>query len=556
MVTLGGKPDVGHANVGPYSRTKKPWPGRIVGPPLAELEEGPQVSFGLQASCRLAVPDLAALSHCFAQLFFRDMQRRTFLKRSLTAFGVVVGGRFVPSVFANPMGAHGDIRVAIIGLGNKGAQHVEVFSALPGVRLVALCDVDPARLGKQVDKLKQRNVAVRSSTDFRRLLDADDIDAVVIATPNHWHAVMGILACQSGKDVYVEKPVAHSVLEGEALVAAARQYGRIMQAGTQYRSDEGLHRAAAWLQEGRIGKPAWAHVLWYEARESIGRVAPYVPAGLDYDLYCGPAPLEPLTRAKLHYDWHWFWSTGNGDLCNSGIHAYDICRWFAGESQVPRRIMSLGGRFAWDDAGQSPNSQLVLLDSAVLPMMIEIRNLPQRSGVRAMDSLFGIREGFVLHYDGGHFVGLRGGGAVYDAKGKQIRRFAGDGGTRHAANFIEAVRSRRVEDLSAPIAGGHISTATCEFGNVSWRLGMPAEAVGCRRMIAEHKGAAEAFANLEKNVSANGVNLSSQPFVLGPWLEIAGGRIDGVAGGGPESLAQAGQLERGHRRKPFDVVAD
>jgi predicted dehydrogenase len=465
-----------------------------------------------------------------------------------------LAARFVPSVFANPQGANGDIRVAIIGLGNKGKQHVDVFSALPGVRLVAVCDVDPVRIGAQVDKLKQKNLTVRTTTDFRRLLEADDIDAIVISAPNHWHAVMGVLACEAGKDVYVEKPVAHSIAEGEALIAAAQKHGRIMQAGTQYRSDEGLHAAATWLQEGQIGRPRWAHVLWYESRDSIGRASPHVPEGLDYDLYCGPAPLEPLTRTNLHYDWHWVWATGNGDLCNSGIHAYDICRWFAGETEMPRRVMSVGGRYSWDDAGQTPNSQLALLDSAVLPMMIEIRNLPQRAGLRAMDSLLGIREGFVLHYEGGYFAGLRGGGTVYDTAGKQIRRFPGDGGASHAANFIGAVRSRRVSDLNAPITTGHISTATCELGNISWRLGRPSDAAGCHAAVEAHQGAAETLARLEKNVVANGVDLNAQPFTLGPWLEIGSGRISSVIGAGPESLYKARQLERGSRRKPFDIL--
>lgn len=482
------------------------------------------------------------------------MQRRSFLKRTGAALGSVLAARFVPSVIASPQGAHGDIRVAIIGLGNKGKQHVDVFSALPGVRLVALCDVDPVRLGSQLDKLKQKNLTVRGTTDFRRLLDADDIDAIVIAAPNHWHAVMGVLACEAGKDVYVEKPVAHSIAEGEALITAARKHGRIMQAGTQYRSDVGLRDAAAWLQEGQIGQPRWAHVLWYENRESIGRVPPYFPDGLDYDLFCGPAPLEPLTRTNLHYDWHWVWATGNGDICNSGIHAYDVCRWIAGETELPRRVMSVGGRFAWNDAGQTPNSQLALLDSAVLPMMIEIRNLPQRAGLRAMDSFLGIREGFVLYYEGGYFAGLRGGGGVYDNKGKLIRRFSGDGGIGHAANFIDAVRSRRDGDLNAPITAGHISTATCELGNISWRLGRPADAAVCHDAVGAHRGAAETFALLEKNVEANGVDLNAQPFTLGPWLEIGSGRISGVTGGKPDTLDKAKQLERGTRRKPFDIL--
>ncbi len=481
------------------------------------------------------------------------MHRRSFLKRAGVAFGGTLAAVLAPSVWSAVPGANGDIRVAIIGLGNKGKQHIEVFSQLPGVRLVAICDVDPKRLAEQVEKLKGRNLQPIAVTDARRILERDDIDAVVVSAPNHWHALFGIWACQAGKDVYVEKPISHTIAEGEALLKAAKKHQRIMQSGTQYRSDVGLRAAAAWLGEGPIGRPKWGHVVWFERRDTIGRVAPYTPRGLDYDLYCGPSALAPLTRTNLHYDWHWVWSTGNGDLANSGIHAFDVCRWFAGEPGFPRRTRTIGGRFAWDDAGQTPNTSLTLLEFPRVPMMIEIRNLPQQAGLRAMDTHLGIREGIALHFEGGRFVGLRGGGVIYDNDGKRVRDFAGDGGAGHAANFIKAVRSRRAEELQAPLAEGHASSSACELGTISWRLGRAATVAECREAVGAHPGAAEALAALEKNVVANDVSLERQPFALGPSIEYRDSRIQSVTGGKRDALDRARALARGAPRKPYEI---
>lgn len=481
------------------------------------------------------------------------MHRRTFLKRTGAAVGGTLAAGLAPSVWSAVPEANSNIRVAIIGLGNKGKQHIEVFSKLEGVRLAAICDVDPKRLVEQVEKLKARHLQPLAVTDARRILERDDIDAVVVSAPNHWHALIGIWACQAGKDVYVEKPISHTIAQGEALMKAAKKHERIMQSGTQYRSDVGLHAAAAWLGEGHIGRPKWGHVVWFERRDTIGRVAPYTPHGLDYDLYCGPAPLAPLTRTNLHYDWHWVWSTGNGDLANSGIHAFDVCRWFAGEPGFPRRTRTIGGRFAWGDAGQTPNTSLTLLEFPRVPMLIEIRNLPQRAGLRAMDTHLGIREGFALHFEGGRFVGLRGGGAIYDDDGKRVRDFVGDGGAGHAANFIKAVRSRRAEDLQAPLAEGHASSSACELANISWRIGRAATVAECREAVGAHAGAAEALAALEKNVIANGVSLDRQPFTLGPSIEYRDGSIASVSGGDRDALDRARSLARGTARKPYEI---
>lgn len=462
-----------------------------------------------------------------------------------------------PALRLGAAGSNQDIRIAVIGLGGKGRGHARTLLKFPGARLTALCDVDPQRLAEQVAAAKEAGVTVAAATDPRRILERADVDAVVIATPNHWHAVLTAWACRAGKDVYVEKPVSHSLGEGPRMLAAAARHGRIVQSGTQYRSDEGIRAATAWIREGHIGRPRSAHVAWYEYRPGIGRAAPHRPAGLDYDLYCGPAPANPLTRPKLHYDWHWFWSTGDGDLGNSGVHPIDACRYMAGLTGLPRRVRCLGGRFGVDDAAETPNTQLTLVDYPGLPMLVENRNLPAKAGQRAMDAFRGIREGFALDCEGGSFVGLKGGGVIYDREGKRLRQFPGEGGGRHLANFLDAVRSRRGDDLNAPLAEGHASSAVCHLGNLSWRLGREDALAACREAVRPHAGAAELVDQLAGHLRANQLDLGQARFRIGPWLEVAPdtGELTAVEGAGAAELAAARQLAEGRWRAPYGFEA-
>lgn len=475
----------------------------------------------------------------------KSLSRRTFLKSSALA-GISLAR-------TRALGANDDVRVAIIGLGNKGGGHVKSFRSMRGCRVTALCDVDPKRLAKRLDSFDNTK-AIFATTDLRKVIEHKDVDVVAIATCNHWHGPAAVWACQAGKDVYVEKPVSHSLGEGSAMVAAAKKYNRIVQAGTQYRSDHGLWAAAEYIRQGNIGKMLWGHVLWYERRGSIGRKAPWKPDWLDYDLYCGPAPVEPLTRDKLHYDWHWVWSTGDGDLANSGIHAFDVCRMLAGYDHLPTRSFCVGERFAVNDAGQTPNTQLTVLDYKPAPIIVENRNLPARKGQRAMDQVKGVREGIIFQCEHGYFAGFRAGGWVFDNNGKKIKQFVGDGGGDHHANFIEAVRGRKSEILNAPIRQGHISSAVCHLGNLSFRLGADANRKEILEKIGDCKLAGETFERIEKHLAANEVDLNRTPMKLGPWLTIDRQtdtitRCDGKKAG--PTIRKAKELERGFYRKPF-----
>jgi predicted dehydrogenase len=256
--------------------------------------------------------------------------RRRFLQTSaLAAAGVALPARS----WGRVLGANADVRVAVIGLNGRGRDHAASLARIPGVRLAALCDVDTAVLDRAKASLNAGGV--RTYVDLRELLADPDVDAVTVATPNHWHALAAIWAMQAGKDVYLEKPVSHNVWEGRQLVAAAAKYGRVVQAGTQIRSGEGLREAVAWVRAGNLGRITAARGFCYKRRESIGRAGgpQPVPPTIHYDLWSGPAPVEAPRRntrnGPVHYDWHWRFLYGNGDVGNQGIHQMDVARWFS-----------------------------------------------------------------------------------------------------------------------------------------------------------------------------------------------------------------------------------
>jgi hypothetical protein len=480
------------------------------------------------------------------RVLMKVITRRDFMKSSMAA-GVALA---VP--FSRALGANNDIRVAIVGFRGKGAQHIDVFHNLPGVRVVALCDPDRQILNREVKKFTDTGEKVGAYTDVRKLLEDRNIDAIVTAAPNHWHALITIWACQAGKDVYVEKPASHNIWEGRKMVEAARKYKRIVQNGTQNRSDIGLQEAIRYIRDGKLGKILWAHGLWFKLRPTIGKVngPQKVPSHIDYDLWTGPAPLVPLRRKHLHYDWHWVWSTGNGDMGNLGAHQVDDCRWAVGQSCLPPRVISLGGRFGYVDDGKTPNTQVTIFDYKPAPVIVEVRGLPREKGARSMDNYRGIRSGNIIQCEHGYFAGGRGGGWAFDNRGKKIRQFKGDGGGGHQANFIKAVRSRKVSDLNADILEGHISAALCHIANISYRLGWKLSPEQITEAIQGNKEALETFERIKTHLAANQVDLTKTPAVLGPWLKVDT-QSEQFAGDFPTRWAN--RLLRRSYRQPFVV---
>jgi predicted dehydrogenase len=484
------------------------------------------------------------------------VSRRRFLVNSVVG-GVAARGALTRSASAAPLGANDAVRVAVVGLGNpgKGLHHIQMFKAVPGVRVVALCDADETILDKAVKDLASENIQVARYVDVRKLLESKEVDAVSIATPNHWHSLMAIWACQAGKDVYVEKPISHNVWEGRKVVEAAARFGRIVQAGTQSRSDEALLELADTLRRGELGKILRARGLCYKRRESIGKVGgpQPIPAGVHYDLWCGPAPLEPLLRQRLHYDWHWVWATGNGDIGNQGVHEMDMCRWMLGEEQLPPRVFSIGGRFGYVDDAETPNTQIAVLDYPKAPILFEVRGLPQKSGVNYLDHYRGVRIGIVIECEGGYFAGGGGGGWIHDHDGKRVKQLASSGGDKHVENFIQAVRSRKSQELKAPVLGGHTSSALCHLANISHRLGATVAPPELKAQVGSRADVVEALDRFEAHLAANGVDLAQVEPTLGPVLDVLPDEERFASRSEYDLGAWANRLIRDDYRPPFVV---
>src|SRR6187401_2205023 len=305
----------------------------------------------------------------------KTTNRRSFIKSTAIATAAV---SWSAKSWSQVPSANDDIRVAVIGFNGRGGDHLGGLAKVKGCRIAGLCDVDTKVLEKGQKGQADKGVTVEAYTDIRKLLESKNIDAVSIATPNHWHSLAALWAIQAGKDVYVEKPVSHNVYEGRKIVEAARKYGKICQTGTQSRSSLGLHEALAWTKEGNLGKILWARGTCYKRRPTIGKVAQETPwpESIDKDLWYGPAPIKPLMRSKLHYDWHWVWDTGNGDLGNQGIHQMDIARWFLGEDALSPSVFALGGRLGYVDDGETPNTMFLVHGYEKAPLIFEVRGLP------------------------------------------------------------------------------------------------------------------------------------------------------------------------------------
>jgi predicted dehydrogenase len=449
----------------------------------------------------------------------KQYNRRDFLKASLLTGASLWA--FPLRAADNSAGANEKIRYAVVGFGGRGKDHLKEMRDVPNTQLVALCDADHDILDRELKNCENRGEKVQGYTDIRKLLENRGVDVVTFATPNHWHSLGSIWAVQAGKDVYVEKPVSHNVWEGRKLVEASRKHNRIVQAGTQSRSSQGLHEAIQWLREGHIGKILRARGLCYKRRPSIGKVdGPQpVPASVDYDLWCGPAPKEPLMRKHLHYDWHWVWPTGNGDLGNQGIHQMDMCRWVLGETALSSRVWSVGGRLGYIDDGTTPNTQIVLHDYKTAPLIFEVRGLPSKEGSKDMDRYRGADIGVVVDCEGGYMVIPNYTGAkFFDKDGKQIKEFKGS--SSHFENFIKAVRSRKREDQNAEILDGHLSSALCHTANISYRIGQKQSPEEIREALKSNSDLAEALGRMEQHLEANMVDLHKTPATLGVLLKM------------------------------------
>lgn len=414
------------------------------------------------------------------------LSRREFLHNStlLAAAAAALGPTVATADEAKPakkVGPNDRIRVACIGFHGQGKTHLGSFSSMPDTIITTICDVDSSLAADGIKRVEDKqHVAPKFVQDLRRIMEDKSIDVVSIATPNHWHALAAIWAIQAGKDVYVEKPVSHNVWEGRRIVDIARQKGRIVQTGTQSRSNTGMREALDYIHGGKIGKVSTAYGLCYKSRPSIGpRKEAKIPDGVDYDLWCGPAEVKPSYRngihGPLHYDWHWFWDYGNGDLGNQGIHEMDKARWGLNKQTLPTRVASLGGRFGYEDAGETANTQVCFFDYGDAQLIFEVRGLPTKD-------FKGAKVGNIWQGENGYVVSPNYDSAVaYSPDGQIVEKFKG--GASHYANFIKAVKSRQHADLNADIEDGHLSSALCHLGNISYRLPMKSQGDGLKMLL-------------------------------------------------------------------------
>lgn len=429
------------------------------------------------------------------------VSRRDFLKRGMgtTAAGLAAMRGFGEIAPPRVLGANERVRVAVVGLHDRGHDHTRELAGLSNVEIAALCDVYIPILDQrlaEVEKMGRRKP--KGYQDVRKLLNDKSIDAITVATPNHWHSLMGIWACQAGKDAYIEKPCSHNLWEGRQLVLAARKYNRIVQHGTQIRSAVAIRNAMDKLHSGLIGDVYLARGLCFKWRNTIGHAPPSaVPPGLDYNLWQGPAPEHVFTKNRFLYNWHWFWWYGNGDIGNQGIHQIDAARWGLG-LKFPNKISAIGGHFMFDDDQQTPNTLNCAFEYYIpngKPRMLEfevrhwITNHEAEIGTPALGTPLPKRRpatsGLMPPVGapstiGDIFYGSKGYLAMGDEDADTYRTWLGEEqepgpsehqGGSHFANWIDCVRSRRAQDLHAPIEEGYISAGLMQLANVSYRVG-------------------------------------------------------------------------------------
>ncbi len=473
--------------------------------------------------------------------------RRTFIRGTVAG---AAGIAALPSLSA-PLGANADVRVAVIGFHGRGAGHIGSLLGIKGVRLVALCDVDKNVMDKQVAALAKKNITVKQYSDFRECCADKDIDAITIATPNHSHTLIAMTGIANGKHVYVEKPVCHNIWEGRKLVEAgahAEKQGLVLQHGMQRRSAPGWQAAMDWVKEGHIGKVTLSRGINFKARKSIGKVAaPTQPdaagriAGtfrdtggkpqvidVDYKLWSAPRAVMPMQREQFHYDWHWQWNYGNGDIGNQGPHQLDVARWALGNpDKLPKRVMSFGGRWGYQDDGQTANNQLAFYQwSEGAPLLFDNRGLPMKdmNWAKGYEPVFRIngktgapRIGNVIHCEGGFVAESK----AYDNEGNSIHKFEGfDEGANHMKNFIDSVREGKITNGNLHVSHGYHAAALAHLANLSYRLGKQLSVDEVRERLANDKAGQETLADFVANLEANKIDLAVEKISAGPWLEF------------------------------------
>ena len=482
--------------------------------------------------------------------------RRTFLKSGLATTTAL----YLPSAWSRAVGANDAIRIGIIGCGGRGSSHFhEILDKVAGgctdIRLTAICDPDTTHLDAFQSDLTKKSLKAERYTDFRKLLESPEVDAVIIATPNHTHSLIAAWALEHGKHVYVEKPVSHNLWEGRqlTLIAAKHEGKLICQHGMQRRNDPVWEKIRAYVESGKIGKPLLSRGLCYKKRDSIGKVGtPQTPPStVDYDLWSGPREPEPIPRKNLHYDWHWQWQWGNGDIGNQGPHQLDVARWLIGDpTDGPSQVISIGGRFGYEDDATTANTQIAFFDFKPVPIIFEVRGLPDADmnfkGRLPSWKKTGVQVGNILHCEGGYIAE----GIVYENGTDAVidKTMRPNDGAGHQDAFFKHIREGKLP-ATHQVQTGHLAASLAHLANTSYRLGksQPHGAIG--EQIKGNALFSESYERFTEHLTKNQVALDKAAISLGAMLSFDG-KTEQFTGPLAE---QANAMNRGTYREAFSL---
>ncbi len=447
--------------------------------------------------------------------------RRRFLTATTAAGPLVLLGTRASRSIA---GANDRIRIAVLGCNGRGRAHLNGFGKVPGVEIAAVVDPDQRVVDRTLANLQkkagEKPLATRGERDFRRVLDDPSIDAITIATPNHWHSLMTIMAAQAGKHVYVEKPLSHDIAEGRSAVAAANKYGVVVQHGTQRRSNAGIAGLHEALKNGSLPRLKIAYGYCCKPRNGIGtKPDSDPPAELDWDLWKGPAVIDHYNPNYVHYNWHWFWKTGNGDLNNQGTHQLDVARWAIDDDQThPVRAMAIGGRFAWHDQGETPNTMFAMAEYPNGQMVLfNVRNVNYEGYRHQVCNEYYLEDGSVITGEGTYKIRRPGSETAEDLPLPPGTVTPGG----EWASFIAAVRAGDPALANGGILDAHYGCVLGHLMNNSYRLGTEvpfdakAASFGDDREVAAHFEKLHAI--MQDGV---GVPADATSYRLGPWLSF------------------------------------
>ncbi len=441
------------------------------------------------------------------------MPRRDFVKTSLAA-----GATFVLSNARHRvLGANETVRVGVAGIHGRGGSHIKSLQRIENVEVAYLIDPDSALFERRIKEIER--LGGRKPTcvqDIREALEDDNLDAVSVATCNHWHSLITIWACQAGKDVYVEKPLSHTVHEGRIAADTARKHNRVVAYGTS-RGSLG-DRIAALAKQGTYGRLLVSRGLCYKRRRSIGFETPEdPPAELDFNIWVGPAPMQPFHKNLVHYDWHWFWDFGDGDIGNQGSHQTHAALHAIPGATMPRSVISIGGRFGYKDQGETANTQVAVLDYGGTLLIFEVRGLDS-------DDYYGEKVGNTFHFEEGVVAGRgrkfypKGGGEPEPvAEAPEPERVSKSGSF---GNFIQAVRERDTELFLWDLETAHWSSAVCHLGNISYRLGKEVPFGGKAKPFGYNQAANESFERMAEHLKDSGLQLEETTYRVGRMLKL------------------------------------